>query len=155
YSAGFQVFGILGAAGLLTWFYALFRGRAPEGAVRLARYAIHYAAQFYSYVFVLTDRYPNSDPALTGVPRVPPPHPIVLREQEDTLVRSRLTVFFRLLLAFPHFVWLALWTVLVVLVAIVNWLVTLIRGRSPVAFHRFLSAYQRYVIHVYAFVQLI
>ena len=86
WSAGTQIFGILGAAGLLAWFYSLFRGRAPEGVVRLARYAIHYAAQFYSYAMILTDRYPNSDPAVTGVPRVPPSHPIVLREQPDSLL---------------------------------------------------------------------
>jgi hypothetical protein len=37
----------------------------------------------------------------------------------------------------------------------VSWFVTLLRGRSPRALHRFLAAYLRYQTHVYAFVQLV
>jgi Domain of unknown function (DUF4389) len=154
-SAGSQVVGVLGTAAVLTWFYSLFRGRAPEGVVRLSWFAIHYGAQVYAYLFVLTDRYPRSDPTLAGVPRTPPPHPIALREEHDTLARSRLTVFFRLPLAVPHLVWLTLWALLVVLVAIVNWFATLIRGQSPAALQRFLAAFQRYAVHVQAFVTLV
>jgi hypothetical protein len=74
---------------------------------------------------------------------------------DDDLRRSRLTVFFRLLLAFPHLVWLTLWAVLAFLVAIANWLATLVRGQSPEALHRFLAAYVRYQTHVYAFISLV
>jgi hypothetical protein len=153
--AAANVFGVVLFAGIVAWFYALFRARAPEGVQRLILYALHYAAQAWSYVFVLTDRYPNSDPELVGVPRPPPPHPITLTRPDDELERSRLTVFFRLLLAFPHIVWLALWTLLVVLVGFVNWLVTLVRGRSPESLHNFLASYQRYGTHVQAFVSLV
>ena len=38
----------------------------------------------------------------------PPPHPIRLAVYDD-LKRSRLTVFFRLLLLIPHFVWQYVW----------------------------------------------
>jgi hypothetical protein len=48
------------------------------------------------------------------------PHPIRLIVTDD-LRRSRLTVFFRLLLAIPHFVWLLLW-------GIANAVVLLIRA---------------------------
>ena len=37
-------------------------------------------------------------------------HPVQLAVTDD-LQRSRLTVFFRLLLAIPHFIWLLLWSV--------------------------------------------
>ena len=57
----------------------------------------------------------------------PAPHPIHLLVTDD-LHRNRLTVFFRLLLAFPHFVWLTLWAIAALVVAFVNWIVTLIRG---------------------------
>ncbi len=43
-----------------------------------------------------------------GVER-PPRHPVHLVGDADDLRRSRVTVFFRLLLAIPHLVWLALW----------------------------------------------
>jgi len=70
------------------------------------------------------------------------------------LRRSRLTVFFRLPLAIPHIVWLALWTIAAVLVGIVNWFATLFRGAPPRVFHRFFAAYVRYQLHVYAFLYL-
>jgi Domain of unknown function (DUF4389) len=153
--AGFTVFGVLALTAVLVWFYALARARAPEGIARLQWYALHYGAQTWAYVLLVTDRYPNSDPTVLGVPRRPPPHPVVLREAGDDLARSRLTIFFRLPLVIPHFFWLALWTVLVVVLAFVNWIVTLIRGRSPDGIHNFFSAYLRYATHVYAFATVV
>jgi hypothetical protein len=52
-------------------------------------------------------------------------------------------------------VWLTLWSVLTLIVVFVNWVVTLIRGRSPDALHRFLAAYVRYETHVVAFLTLV
>jgi hypothetical protein len=72
----------------------------------------------------------------------------------DDLRRSRLTVFFRYLLAIPHIVWLYLWGVIAILAWIVNWFATLIAGQSPQPLHRFLSAYLRYQTHVFAFLAL-
>lgn len=73
----------------------------------------------------------------------------------DDLQRSRLTVFFRLLLAIPHLIWLTLWALVAYLAAIVNWFAILINGVSPLALHRFLAAYVRYQNHVYAYLFLI
>jgi hypothetical protein len=58
------------------------------------------------------------------------------------------------LLALPHLVWLALWTIAAILVTILNWFVTLFAGTPAAAFHRFLSRYVRYELHVYAFLYL-
>lgn len=154
-SYGARFTGVLVAAALISWFFSLFKARAPEGVTRLEWYALHYSAQVWSYVLLVTERYPNMDPCVTGVPRRPLPHTIVLVEQDDDLTRSRLTVFFRLLLAVPHFVWLFLWSVVVVVVAIVNWLVTLVAGQSPAGIHRFFSSYLRYSTHVQSFITLV
>jgi hypothetical protein len=51
-------------------------------------------------------------------------------------------------------VWLGLWSVLMVPLAIVLWLLTLILGRTPGPLHRFAAAYVRYASHVYAFANL-
>ena len=80
-------------------------------------------------------------------------HPVKLVVKDD-LRRSRLTVFFRLLLAIPHFIWLVLWTVPALVAAILNGFVVLITARTPRPFHRFLSAYIRYSAHVSAFAGL-
>ena len=81
-------------------------------------------------------------------------HPIRLVVTDD-LRRTRLTVFFRLILAIPHFVWVALWGIVAVLAAIANWFATLVRGTSPDGLHGFLATYLRYQTHVWAYVLLL
>jgi hypothetical protein len=73
----------------------------------------------------------------------------------DDLRRSRLTVFFRLLLAIPHLIWLLFWSLVAVVVAVLTWIWTLATGRPPRPFHRFLSRWIRYTAHVYAFLFLV
>jgi len=81
-------------------------------------------------------------------------HPIRLVVSDD-LQRNRLTVFFRLILAIPHVIWLALWGIVAALVAIANWFATLIKGESPAGLHEFLATYLRYMTQVYAYILLI
>jgi hypothetical protein len=146
--------GLLAAVSLLGWFAIMARRWMPHGLRDAAAYALSYGAQFWAYALLLTDRYPDSDP-MRAVPNVPVRSDPIHVELDDDLRRSRLTVFFRLPLVFPHIVWLLLWSVLAELAAIVNWLVTLIAGRSPAWLHRFLAAYLRYQLHVYSFFSLI
>ena len=82
----------------------------PKGLRDLASYGVGYGAQAWAYLLLLTDRYPNSDPEAFGLDWTLPPHPVQLQLSDDGR-RSRLTVFFRLLLVLPHLVWLSLWFV--------------------------------------------
>jgi Domain of unknown function (DUF4389) len=84
----------------------------------------------------------------------PAQHPIRLVVNDD-LQRNRLTVFFRLILAIPHFLWLTLWGVIAVLAWIVNWFATLFMGRSPDGLHNFLATFLRYATHVRAYALLV
>ena len=81
-------------------------------------------------------------------------HPIRLVNNDD-LQRSRVTVFFRLLLAIPHFIWLALWGVAATIAAFIAWLIALFTGRVPDGLHDFLARYTRYATHVYAYYHLL
>jgi hypothetical protein len=155
WSYGMPWAGVLTSAAVLVWWCALFTGRAPEGLSRLQWYCLHYGAQASAYMLLVTDRYPTTDPERIGVPWPAPAHPIRLTHDPDDGHRSRLTVFFRLLLAIPHFVWLGLWAVVANVVALLNWFATLFAGRSPDAFHRFLAAFLRYQTHVGAYVALL
>ncbi len=146
--------GVAAVCAILGWFAILAIGRMPLGLRNLAAYGLGYTAQAYAYGLLLTDRYPNSDPEAIGPVWELPPHPVEL-ELNDDQRRSRLTVFFRLLLAIPHFVWLALWSIAAFLAAIANWFVVLVRGRSAAPLHRFLAAYVHYDAHVTAFVCLV
>ncbi len=146
--------GLLGAAAFLAWFFAVARGRMPRGLRDLIAYALSYGAQLWAYLLVLTDRYPSSDP-LTAIGPLPTRDDPVQMDVDDDLRRSRLTVFFRLLLALPHLVWLTLWGIVALLAAIVNWVATLVAGASPQFLHRFLAAYVRYQLHVVAYLYLV
>ena len=146
--------GLIGVAALLGWFAALAQARLPRGLRDAIAYALSYSAQLDAYLFLLTDRYPNSDPQV-AIGELPVRTDPIGLEVGDDLRRSRLTVFFRLLLVLPHLIWLTLWAILAYLVAIVNWFATLFRGVSPDGLHRFLAAYVRYQNHVYAYMFLI
>ena len=152
--AGFRAGGgVLVTAAFLGWFAALARASMPRGLRDAGAYGLAYSAQLTAYLFLLTDRYPNSDP-LAALENLPVREDPIRLDVDDDLRRSRLTVFFRLLLAIPHLVWLYLWGVVALLAVIVNWVVTLFAGQSPDALHRFLAAYLRYQTHVYAFLTL-
>jgi len=148
---------LLAVCAVLGWFASLARGRMPKGLRDAAVYSIGYTAQVTAYVLLVTDRYPNADPTqmLADVVDRPPRHPVRVVGDPYDLRRSRLTVFFRLLLALPHFVWLLLWAVVALLASIAQWFVTLFRGTPAAGLHRFLARYVRYRLHVYAYLMLV
>ena len=146
--------GLLPVAALLAWFFALARGRVPRGLRDLIAYAISYSAQVWAYLLLATDRYPSSDP-LTAIGPLPVREDPLRIEARDDLQRNRLTVFFRLLLAFPHLAWLALWGIIALFAVIANWFAVLFTRTSPRGLHDFLAAYVRYQLHVGAYLYLI
>ena len=73
-------------------------------------------------------------------PRHRASHPIHLVVTDD-LERNRLTVFFRLLLAIPHFVWLLLWGIAVWFAVLAAWLVGIFTGRVPDGLHGFIASF--------------
>ena len=77
-------------------------------------------------------------------------HPVRLAVTDD-LRRSRLTVFFRWILAIPHFIWLALWGVAALVAGLVAWFAALVLGRVPLGLHTFIAGFVRYATHVYAY----
>jgi hypothetical protein len=81
-------------------------------------------------------------------------HPIRVVVDDD-LKRSRLTVFFRWLLAIPHLIWLALWGIVVHLAVLVAWFATLFAGSCPGGLHDFIARYLRYFTHVSAYLFLV
>ncbi|HLX20691.1 MAG TPA: DUF4389 domain-containing protein [Gaiellaceae bacterium] len=80
-------------------------------------------------------------------------HPIRLVVTDD-LRRSRLTVFFRSLLAIPHFIWLWLWGIAALVATLIAWFAAVFTARVPDGIHTFLASYLRYETHVYAYASL-
>ena len=81
-------------------------------------------------------------------------HPISL-EVDDDLKRNRLTVFFRLILAIPHWIVLVVWSIAAYLVGIVAWIVTLFAGRMPDGLHNFQAGWLVYQNRVNAYTYLV
>jgi hypothetical protein len=54
------------------WFSVLFTGRIPDGLHGLLAWAVRYEAQAYSYLLLLTDRYPYTGPDGRGRPEARP-----------------------------------------------------------------------------------
>ena len=149
----FRGSGIAATTSFLTWFSALARGRSPRGLRDTTAWSVGYGAQAGAYLFLLTDIYPYTGPKahLTGLEQPEVSERVPRLVNEDDYRRSRLTVLLRLPLAFPHIVWLLLWSVLAFLASIANWFSVLAIGRSPRPLARFLSAWVRYAAHVTSF----
>jgi hypothetical protein len=146
--------GVAGVAAVLGWFVGVAQARMPRGLRDAVAYGLSYAAQLDAYLFLLTDRYPDSDPQ-TALPELPSRSDPIALDVGGELARNRLTVFFRLILAIPHLIWLTLWALVALIAAVANWFVTLAGGISPPSLHNFLAAYLRYQQHVYAYLFLI
>jgi Domain of unknown function (DUF4389) len=146
--------GVAAAGAFLAWFFSVALGRAPRGLRDLVAFALGYGAQAAGYLFLLTPRYPTTDPAVAEQYSQLPRHPVRAVVTDD-LARPRLTILFRLFLAIPHFVWIVLWSLVVFLIAPFVWILAVILGRLPRALHRFFAAYVRYATHLLAFVYVI
>jgi hypothetical protein len=80
----------------------------------------------------------------------PATHPIRIVVTDD-LRRSRLTVFFRLFLAIPHYIWALLLGTAVALAVFANWFIVLFKTRTPDGLHNFVAGYLRYMTHLEAY----
>src|SRR5205809_6602376 len=80
-------------------------------------------------------------------------HPIGLIVTDD-LHRTRLTVFFRLLIAIPAVIWVALWGIAVDLAVIAAWFVAGFTGRGPAGLRKFKAAWLRCATPVRGYVGL-
>jgi hypothetical protein len=69
--------------------------------------------------------------------------------------RSRLTTFFRLILAIPHFVLAWAWGIAIYFVVIVAWFALLFTGRWPRGLYDFTASYMRYMTYVYGYAALL
>jgi hypothetical protein len=89
-----------------------------------------------------------------AAPPAPAGHPIGLIVTDD-LDRSRLTVFFRLLLVIPHVIWLYVWGIAVSVAVFCSWWAALFTGRVPGGLHSFTASYLRYQTRVSGYLLLL
>jgi hypothetical protein len=69
--------------------------------------------------------------------------------------RSRLTTFFRAILAIPHLIVVAVWGFAAFFAVVAAWFALLITGRYPQGLYDFVSGLQRYSTAVYGYIGLL
>jgi hypothetical protein len=74
---------------------------------------------------------------------------------DDDLRRSRLTVFFRLLLVIPQWIWLYVWVWPVFAVIVFNWFATLFASRTEDDVQSFIGRWLRFQTHINAYMYLV
>jgi len=79
----------------------------------------------------------------------------VIFESDYVEKRSRLTTFFRLILAIPHFILLYFYGLAAGIVVIVAWFVLLFTGRWPLGMYDFVGGFLRYSTRVYGYAWLL
>jgi Domain of unknown function (DUF4389) len=79
-----------------------------------------------------------------------PDYPVRLVGGHD-LERSRLTVFFRLILIIPHVIVLYLYGIVAIIAVVISWFAALFTGRVPDGLHGFIAGYLRYYVRVGAY----
>jgi hypothetical protein len=82
------------------------------------------------------------------------PYPVTFRA-DYVEKRSRLTTFFRLILAIPHFIVVTFYFLAAEIVVIISWFALLFTGRYPQGMYDFVSGALRYQTRVYGYASLL
>lgn len=138
----------------ISWFVILFTGRLPAGLAGLQHLYIRYMNRVYAYVAFVGEEYPPFAYDMTAAdPRDHPTVRTALAPQLDD--RNRVTVGFRLILAIPHIVVVAILAVVAVVALIIDAFVVLFTGTRSVALRDFVVGVLRWNTRLNAYLLLL
>jgi len=132
---------------VIAWFAALILGRVPDGLHAFITRYVRAVTHLTAYVFLLADPWPSFSGAAGSYPvdlRVDPAAP-----------QSRVTVFFRVLLAIPAMVIAYAFRVVNQLVAFVGWFYCLATGHMHEGMRDISAWMLRYEVQTYAYILLL
>ena len=139
---------------IISWFVILFTGRLPAGLAGFQAMFLRYTLRTAVYFGFLREEYPPitftttpvdpGDDARVGVDLVP--------QLEG---RNRLTVAFRLILAIPHLIVLALLGIAVLVVGVIAFFAVLFTGRWPAGLRDFVLGVGRWWLRFQAYLLLL
>jgi len=140
--------------GFVSWLVILFTGKLPEGMAGVQMLYLRYTARVYAYAGFLVEEYPPftfattaEDPGDAG--------PLRVEFQPALEGRNRLTTFFRLLLAIPHLVVLAIVFLGVAICWVIAFFAVLVTGRWPAGLRDFVIGALRWNLRANAYVFLL
>ena len=142
------------AAAVISWFAIVFTGRLPEGLANLLSLYIRYSNRAAAYAGFLREEYPPFvyDTVAPDPGNYPPVRTGFAPELED---RNRVTVGFRLILAIPHLLVLAVLSIAALVAWVIALFAVLFTGRWPEGLRTFVVGYMRWFTRVEAYVGLL
>lgn len=142
------------AVAVVAWFAIVFTGRMPVGLANLLCLYIRYNNRATAYAGFLREEYPPF--AFDAVPAEPGDYPAVRTgftpQLED---RNRVTVGFRLILAIPQIIVVALLGIAVVVAWIIALFAVLFTGQWPDGLRTFVVGVMRWFTRVEAYLGLL
>jgi hypothetical protein len=118
---------VIGA--IILWFALIFGRRAPAGLRQFSLFFLSWQLRAYSYISLLRDEYP---------PLGPGEYPTHLTVAEPSIdERRQASIFFRIILAIPHFIVLFFVNLVWTLLLIFAWFAILFTGRHPQSLREF------------------
>lgn len=138
---------------VIGWFAGVITGRVPQGLLGLIAGYLRYSLRLQTYLLFMRGSYPGfgldtgaadarTDPTVTI--------DITLAEK-----RSRLTIFFRMLLAIPHMIALFFVGIAAYVVIVIAWFAVVILGRWPSGLQSFVLGMLRWSTRVNAYMYLL
>jgi Domain of unknown function (DUF4389) len=142
------------AAAIIGWFAILFTGKLPEGLANMVGLYIRYNNRASAYAGFLREEYPPFvfDPVSPDPGMYPPVRTGFAPELEN---RNRVTVGFRLILAIPQLIVVAILGIAALLVWLIALFAVLFTGRWPEGLRTFVVGYMRWVTRVEAYIGLL
>ena len=150
---GFDMFaggGLLGAAAMavavIAWFAIVFTGRMPPGLWNFAAWFLRWRVRAAAYVAMLRDEYPPFGDA---------DYPAEVEIPDPPVIRDRVSVAFRVILAIPHIVLVWLLGVAWMITSIFAWFAILITGEYPRGLYEFAVGVLRWSTNVEGYLLLL
>ena len=141
--------GILGAVAVIlaivSWFTVVFGGMHIAGIRQFTSFYMRWRVRALAYLMLLEDAYPPFGDAA---------YPASLEIVDPAGPRDRVTVFFRIILAIPHFIVLAFVLFGWCLTTVVAWFLILFTGTYPEGLYPFGVGALRWALRVEAYVLL-
>jgi hypothetical protein len=139
---------------IVSWFIILITGSLPEGIANFQVMFLRYYARTVTYAAFLREEYPPF--SFATVSADPGDDPRVRLDVTPALTsRNRLTVAFRIILAIPQLIAVALLGIAAAVVVIIGFFAVLFTGRWPAGLRDFLVGYGRWWVRVEAYALLL
>ena len=135
-----------GIAVIAAWLVGIVTGRVPDGLHRFLASYVRYSTHVTSYLWIASDPFPG----FSGQTAYP-----VDVEIAPAASQSRLTIFFRLLLAIPALIVLNVLQYVAYVVAILAWFLALFTGGVSKGMRDLLAYCLRYQAQSYGYVLLL